>query len=188
MQGQVLNKMGKTVAGLPYPPKWINKYIFNELSQYDDIGVSSVSQLTPIFATSPTNTEEIYRDVVQATAISEPLVIIYDRLMTFRPSPFYPHKREQLLYYLYSTSLENVNNANIVISQLLDREDAAAQDLNAWCADTQENFNVFFHNIKVYQAQEARDVLDVASARTMFVNKIIIEYDYHGQTSPSSYN
>lgn len=187
MQGQVLNKMGKTVANLPYPPKWINKYIFNELSDYDDIGVSSVSQLTPIFATSPTNTEEIYRDVVQATAISEPLVIIYDRLMTFRPSPFYPHKREQLLYYLYSTSLENVNNANIVISQLLDREDAAAQDLNTWCSQTQDDFNVFFHNIKVYQAQEARDVLDVASARTMFVNKIIIEYDYHAQDHPSLY-
>jgi hypothetical protein len=181
--------MGKTVASLPYPPKWINKYIFNELSQYDDIGVSAVSQLTPIFATSPTNTEEIYKNVVQATAISEPLVIIYDRLITFRPSVFYPHKREQVLYYLYSTSLANVNNANIVISQLLDREDAAAQDLNAFCAANTggEDFNVFFRNVKVYQAQEARDVLDLASARTMFVNKLIIEYDYHAQYNANSY-
>jgi hypothetical protein len=110
--------MGKTVAALPYPPKWINKYIFNELAQYDDIGVSAVSQLTPIFATSPTNTEEIYKNVVQATAISEPLVIIYDRLITFRPSVFYPHKREQVIYYLYSTSLANVNNANNNTNQL----------------------------------------------------------------------
>lgn len=180
--------MGKTVADLPYAPKWINSYIYNELSQYDDIGVSAVSQLTPIFATSPTNTEDIYKNVVESTNIDEPLVIIYDRLMTFRPTPLYPHKREQLLYYLYSTSLANVNNANIVISQLLDREDAAAQDLNAWCSNTQEGFNVFFHNVKVYQAQEARDVLDLASARTIFVNKLIIEYDYHGQTTQNTYN
>lgn len=182
--------MGKTVAALPYPPKWINKYIFNELSKYDDIGVSSVSQLTPIFATSPTNTDEVYRQVVEATAIAEPLVIIYDRLITFRPSVFYPHKREQVIYYLYSTSLANVNNANIVISQLLDREDASAQDLNAWSAANKgsDDFNVFFRNTKVYQAQEARDVLDLASARTMFVNKLIIEYDYHAQTNVNSYN
>lgn len=173
-----------TVADLPYPPKWINAFVFNELSKYEDIGVSSVSQLTPIFATSPTNTEEIYKNVVEQTNISEPLVIIYDRLITFRPGPFYPTKREQILYYLYSTSLANVNNANIVISQLLDREDAAAQDVNSWCSNTQQGFNVFFHNIKVYQAQEARDVLDLASARTIFVNKLIIEYDYHSNTTP----
>lgn len=176
-----------TVDSLPYPPKWINKFIFQELQKYTDIGVSGVSQLVPIFATSPTNTEDIYRSVMESTEISEPLVIIYDRLITFRPSVFYPHKREQLIYYLYSTSLANVNNANIVISQLLDREDASAEELNSWCAlnKGQENFNVAFHNTKVYQAQEARDVLDLASARTMFVNKLIIEYDYH--TNSTSY-
>ncbi len=176
-----------TVTDLPYPPKRVNKFIFQELAKYDDIGVSAISQLVPIFATSPINTEEIYKNVIQATNISEPLVIIYDRLITFRPSVFYPHKREQLIYYLYSTSLANVNNANIVISQLLDREDASAQDMNTWCTLNKgsENYNVYFHNTKVYQAQEARDVLDLASARTIFVNKLIIEYDYH--TNSTSY-
>lgn len=174
-----------TVADLPYAPKWLNKFIFQELSKYDDIGVSGLSQLVPIFATSPTNTEDIYKNVVELTEIAEPLVIIYDRLITFRPTVFYPHKREQLIYYLYSTSLANVNNANIVISQLLDREDASAQDLNSWCAQNagEENYNVFFHNTKVYQAQEARDVLDLASARTIFVNKLIVEYDYHSNSN-----
>lgn len=180
--------MGKTVQNLPYPPKWINAYIYNELSQYDDIGVDKTSLISPILATTPTNTEELYKNLLQSTTVGEPLLIIYDRLITFRPNAFYPHKKEQLLYYLYSTSLPNVNNANIVISQLLDREDVAAQELNAWCEQNQEGFNVFFHNIKVYQAQEARDVLDLASARTMFVNKIIIEYDYHGKSTQNTYD
>jgi hypothetical protein len=39
--------------------------------------------------------------------------------------------------------------------------------------------NVFFHNIKVYQADEARDIAELASARTLFLNKLVIEYDYH---------
>jgi hypothetical protein len=179
--------MPKTID-LPYPPYWINQYIYEKLSEYDDIGMSSTSQLNPIFATSPTNIDEVYRDVIQATAVSEPLVIIYDKMITFRPTKFYPHKREQLIYFLYSTSLANVNNANIVISQILDREDAAAQDINQWAIEKQKgpnplpmSHNVMFHNVKVYQAQESRDLLDLASARTMFINKLIIEYDYHAK-------
>jgi hypothetical protein len=106
--------------------------------------------------------------------------------MRFRPNSFYETKREQLLYYLYSTSLENVNNAMIVISQLLDREDAAAQDINQWAVANPQvingetlPYNVFFHNIKAYQADETRDLVDLASARAVYVNKLIIEYDYH---------
>ena len=171
---------------LPFPPHWINAYIFDKLSEYDDIGMDKTQQLVPIFATGPTNTEELYRNMIQTTTIEEPLIIQYDRLMRFRQSPFYGIKKEQLIYYLYSTSIANVNNANIVISQLLDREDAAAQDLNVWAKDhpmllngQEVKSNVFFHNIKVYQADETRDVLELASARTVFINKLIIEYDYH---------
>jgi len=175
---------------LPYPPHWINAYIFSKLAEYEDIGISANQQLVPIFATTPTSTEEIYKNVVQSTNIEQPLVIQYDRLMRFRPNSFYPAKREQLLYYLYSTSIANVNNANIVISQLLDREDAAAQDVNQWAATNAGSLNVphnvFFHNIKVYQADESRDVLELASARTIFVNKLIIEYDYHANWDVSN--
>lgn len=177
---------------LPYPPHWINAYIFDKLSEYEDIGISSTQQMVPIFATSPTNIEEVYKNVMQYTNIEKPLVIQYDRLIRFRPSPFYANKREQILYYLYSSSIENINNANIVISQLLDREDAAAQDLNKWAADNamsmQVPHNVYFHNIKVYQVDEARDVLELASARTIFVNKLIIEYDYHANWDKSDDN
>jgi hypothetical protein len=175
--------MGKTVQDLPHPPTWINAYVINELSQYDDIGVDSTSELKPIFAVSPTNIDELYNDLFQRGPVQEPLMIIYDRLMTFRPNAFYPHKREQLVYFLYSTKLANINNAVTVISQLLDREDASAQDLNAWCSNNTDGkkYNVFFRNTKVYQAQESRDLLDLASARTMYVNKLIIEYDYHSK-------
>jgi hypothetical protein len=173
---------------LPYPPRWINAYIVDQLSAYEDINVSNGtgSFLAPIVTSTPSNTEEIYKQLLQTTSIGQPLLIQYDRLMRFRPTSFYATKREQLLYYLYSTSLENVNNAMIVISQLLDREDAAAQDLNDWAANNPQTIsgqeiphNVFFHNIKAYQADETRDLVDLASARSMYVNKIIIEYDYH---------
>jgi hypothetical protein len=177
---------------LPYPPRWINAYIVDQLSAYEDINVSnnSVGYLSPILTSTPSNTEEIYKQLLQTTSVGQPLLIQYDRLMRFRPNTFYATKREQLLYYLYSTSLENVNNAMIVISQLLDREDAAAQDLNSWASNNPQSINeeqiphnVFFHNIKAYQADETRDLVDLASARAVYVNKIIIEYDYHSNWS-----
>jgi hypothetical protein len=171
---------------LPFPPHWINRYLYEKLGEYDDIGIDSTQQLVPIFAMTPTSTEEIYKNVLQSSTVEQPLIIQYDRLMRFRPTPFYARKREQLMYYLYSTSIANVNNANIVISQLLDREDAAAQDVNEWSSQNpmirngeEVGCNVYFHNIRVYQADETRDLVDLASARTVFINKLIIEYDYH---------
>jgi hypothetical protein len=169
---------------LPFPPHWINAYLFDKLSEYEDIGVDKrIQQLVPILATTPTSSEELYNNLLQSSTIEQPLLIQYDRLMRFRPTPFYPHKREQLIYTLYSTSLANINNAIILISQLLDREDAAAQDVNAWASANAASLNVphnvYFHNIRTYQADETRDLIELASARTMFLNKIIIEYDYH---------
>ena len=37
----------------------------------------------------------------------------------------------------------------------------------------------YFHNIKIYQLQETRDIIDFATARTFAGNKIIIDYDWH---------
>lgn len=173
---------------LPYPPRWINAYLFDKLSEYEDIGVDATQNYVPIFAASPTNLEDIYQGVVQSTGISEPLVIQYDRMINYRPNPFYPHKREQTLYYLYSTSLENVNNATSVISQILDRGDVAGQELNLWAARNpqyvngrQMPFNVFFRTVKVYQTSESGDVMNAVSARKIYVNKLVIEYDYHAR-------
>jgi hypothetical protein len=74
-----------------------------------------------------------------------------------------------------------------VIIECLDREDSSAQDMNTWLAsndilDESGNAirpNVYFHNTKVYQADESRDIAELASARTLFLNKLVIEYDYH---------
>lgn len=187
---------------LPYPPRWINNYIIAKLSEYEDINVgnpSSGTWLQPIVGTTPTSTDEIYKQLLQQEPVGQPLLIQYDRLMRFRSNPFYPVKKEQLLYYMYSTSLENVNNAMIVISQLLDREDASAEDVNQWSSNNPQvvngqtlPYNVFFHSIKAYQADETRDLVDLASARAIYVNKVIIEYDYHPKwtntTLPSGQN
>lgn len=176
--------MGKVTTDFPHPPTWINGFIKAELEKYDDIGVSSGQTLGPIFAVgSGTNIDELYNNLLQSGQVTEPLMILYDRLMVFRPNTFYPHKREQLIYYIYGTQTSNVYNAATIISQLLDREDASAQDLNEWAHKNKgdKKYNVFFHNTKVYQVQESKDLIDYATANVLIQNKLIIEYDWHSR-------
>jgi hypothetical protein len=112
---------------------------------------------------------------------------MFDRLIRFRPNAFYRNKREQLVYFIYAPNLSKLFDSTRVIIECLDREDAAAQDLNSWIATNDVlgedgnaiTRNIMFHNLKVYQADEARDIAELASARTLFLNKLVIEYDYH---------
>ncbi|MGA1048437.1 MAG: hypothetical protein ACO3UU_10520, partial [Minisyncoccia bacterium] len=161
-------------------------------AQLNNFGIlSGFEQMTPIFPTSPTNIEDVFKNYINAPGVSDPLLIQYERLVRFRTSPFYRNKKDQLVYYLYSTNLTKVMDAQIIISDALDREDSAGQDVNAWVADNIDTFpdsiaNVFFHSFRVYQADETRDILELASARTVFANKIIVEYDYHTNDIPGT--
>jgi len=172
-----------------FPPTIINGYILSELSFHSlipplDLLGPSFDPMVP--AQFPTNIEDLYNDAIEIRQTPNPLLIVYDRLMRFRPTPFYAHKREQLIYFVYSTDVGNLIDSIRVISSALDREDSSAQDVNSWARNNIDSPNIFFHNTRVYQADESRDVTELASARTLFVNKIIVEYDYHVKTEVDS--
>ena len=94
------------------------------------------------------------------------------------------------------------------IQDLLDRGDDSAADINKWIRDLHksqgglktpitdvatgiteqkafvtikgEQFLLpYFHDIKVYQLQETRDIIDFGTARTYAGNKVIVDYDWH---------
>lgn len=147
----------------------------------------------PFFPAAPTNVEQVYNDLLTYTGTQNPLMVSYDRMLRFRPSPLYVHKREQLMYYLYNGNIDTLFNAGNVLSQLLDREDESARSLNRWMNAKQKSSNpimdsssnnpltcnIFFRNMKVYQADEGRDLLELGTVKTVYTNKYIIEYDYH---------
>ena len=258
-----------------FPPTFLNKYILSELEHYEIIAASE--QLSPMIpAIIPTNIEDLYNDRIEIRQTPDPILIVYDRLMRFRPTPFYLQKREQLIYFIYSTDVGKLINTVRIISNALDREDSSAEDVNSYnflnpllkissppvtfsaknisnkaltnsfatittstahglsrgdaveitgvmtgspaILDTRFNgvqsvthvpsattfkfkknatnvgsvaaagsvskqsytpFNILFHSTRVYQADESRDVVELASAKTLFVNKLIVEYDYH---------
>lgn len=184
----------KTVASRPDPVYWLREFIFNELKEYpvEEVAVAEDQQVNPIVpALSPTSPEDLYSQIVGSSGLTNPLWIQYDKLMRFRTSPFYRIKKEQLILSIINLDEEVVLNVTSIIEQLLDREDAAAQDINAWAAsnfgfDEDKPHNVFFHKIRVFKADESRDLLELNSANLAFARtRLIIEFDYHASDNGS---
>ena len=159
------------------PVLWVNAYLQEKLQ---DLGFESV----PFFPTIPSTINNLTEYFP-----SSGIMATYDRMIRMRRIPF-PHiKCEQLLYYFYATAENSIINMVKITEQtmrLMDREDETAEELNDWCrikgsilveGETLEP-NFRFHNFKVFQLQETRDVIDFGTARTYAGNKIIIYYDY----------
>lgn len=180
--------MPKVVSVLPDPAYWLRQYIFNELKQYpmEDVGVAPSQTINPIFpALTPGSPDDLYSAIVADSGLVSPLFIQYDKLMRFRTSPFYRVKKEQLILSINNVDEEVVLNVTSIIEQLLDREDAAGQDLNQWASsnfgyDEDKPYNVFFHKIRVFKVDESRDLVELNSANLAFARtRLIVEFDYH---------
>jgi hypothetical protein len=169
------------------PGLWVNKYLQEKIFGDTEIAV-------PFFPTRPSTIDDLTEQwiVINDERVSyQGVVAVYDRLIRMRRSPF-PHiKCEQLLYYFYAT--ENTVTNNMVqiqeaVLRLMDRGDETAEEINNWAkgktiGNLQPKF--YFHNFKVYQLEEVRDIIDFGTARTYGGNKIIIDFDYHQDTSIS---
>jgi hypothetical protein len=167
------------------PLLWVNKYLENKITQLGDFG------RLPFFPSTPTSLDDLTEMFIQSP---DGVMCVYDRLSRMNKNKF-PHiKTEQILYYFYATA-ENTSVNMIKIQEavlrLLDRGDESAEEVNNWCSNRKVQLddgstinNVFyFHTFKVYQLEEARDVVDFGTARTYGGNKFIIEFEYH--PSPS---
>lgn len=160
------------------PVLWVNKYLQDKIQLLTNIE-------TPFFPSTPSILDDLTGSFPAGGAMAT-----WDRLIKMNRKGF-PHiKCEQLLYYFFATaedSIENMIKIQEAVLRLMDRFDETAEEVNAWCANRQIQLgdgsvinNVFyFHNFKVYQLEETRDIIDFGTARTYGGNKIIIDFDYH---------
>jgi hypothetical protein len=75
-------------------------------------------------------------------------------------------------------------NLTSLITLILDREDAAAQDINQYAGSLYDNtsdyFKYYFHCINVFQSGYAESQQDVANLMEYRPSRdLIIKYDYH---------
>ena len=179
-----------------YPPAFINRYLQENIALLE-LGA------VPMYPTVPTDPDiadgftitELTGNDPTARFSFQGTMAIYDRMFKMRRQPF-PHiKSEQVLYYFYAVrenAVPNLIEITQKIQDLLDGGDESAQDINTWIDNLPDGttantklisgteFNMpYFHEIKIYQLEETRDIIDFGTARTFAGNKIIIDYDWH---------
>jgi hypothetical protein len=169
------------------PVLWINKYLQSKLG-------NKLGYAIPLFPPSPFNIDDLTEKWMVLnntnTPVTSAVAGTWDRLIKMNRSKF-PHiKCEQILYYFYGLGEESkitMVQVQEEVLRLMDRYDETAEELNNWCSNRKVRLDdgseidcmFYFHNFKVYQLEETRDIVDFGTARTYGANKIIIEYDYH---------
>jgi hypothetical protein len=163
------------------PVLWINKYLQSKIA--DSTGLD-----TPFFPTLPSTINDLTQYFPTGGTMAT-----WDRLIKMNKKSF-PHiKCEQIMYYFYANGenpIEKMVQIQEQVLRLMDRGNETAEELNNWASNRQVNLGTvqspdlidnmfYFHDFKVYQLEESRDIIDFGTARTYGGNKIIIEYDYH---------
>lgn len=180
---------------ISYPPIFINDYLAEKIPAL--LGPERFSSnLMRFFPTAPTDIASLTETFPEASA---DVFAVYDRMFRMRRRAF-PHiKEEQILYYFYKmhSDPEAPVFATQIVQDLLDRGDESASDLNSWIQSKIDPVTklykgefspVYFHDIKIYQLEETRDIIDFGTARTYAGNKIIIDYSYHAKGYSSRNN
>lgn len=163
------------------PVLWINKYLEDKIPLLTNIEV-------PLFPSTPSILDDLTGSFPAAGVMGT-----WDRLVKMNRKTL-PHiKGEQILYYFYATAentIENMVKIQEAVLRLMDRLDETAEEVNNWCSNRAINIGTeaipdlienmfYFHNFKIYQLEETRDIIDFGTARTYGGNKIIIDFEYH---------
>lgn len=116
--------------------------------------------------------------------------IIYDRMLKYTSSPFYPIKKESIVYSVKGKE-DQILEWGMAIQYILDRQDDSAQDINDWNRNQAIPANVYFHSTRAFQSESGSvNGLSVArdfSNRPFYVTEFIIETSYHLTDSIESY-
>ena len=163
------------------PVLWVNKYLEDKIPLLTNIEV-------PLFPSTPSILDDLTGSFPAGGVMGT-----WDRLVKMNRKSL-PHiKGEQILYYFYATAentIENMVQIQEAVLRLMDRLDETAEEVNNWCSNRAINIGTeanpdlienmfYFHEFKIYQLEETRDIIDFGTARTYGGNKIIIDFEYH---------
>ena len=160
----------KLIEAFPLPTTYINSYVWAALNLIDDTLQSNYGTIMPIFPLADARGGDAGWD-------NKPY-IIYENLMRFRPKPFYPIHKLQTFYFIRADASDTLVWSNAII-HILDRGDAAAQDINNYLSLNHPTAGIYFHHLKVFQVDTPSDERLDLSLRQQYTTSLIIEYEYH---------
>ena len=102
--------------------------------------------------------------------------VIYDRTFRTAISPLYVIKRESIIYSIRGTTDQTIKWSR-AIQKILDRQDDAAQDINAWNRTQTIPDGVYFHHVRV--SQNGSSIPRTFSTQPLNVVELIVDVEYH---------
>lgn len=194
---------------ISHPPTIINEYLKAKIGGYfaGDDAYNLV-----FFPTGPTNIDDLTENFPNAVdnvfAVYDRMFRL--RRQAF---PHVKCEQVLYYFYKKANAMKELIETIQLVQDLLDRGDESAHEVNEWVrklahdqgntqvqrpniVDTNiiENFDVVtfanedflvptFTEFKIFQLEEARDIIDFGTARTWAGNKLIINYDWIQQAS-----
>lgn len=191
-----------------HPPTIINAYLKDKIGGYF-AGADDYDLI--FFPTGPTNIDDLTENFPDA--VDNVFVVYDRMFRLRREAFPHIKKEQVLYYfYKKANAMKELIETTQLVQDLLDRGDESAQEINEWTRQlwiTQgqrtsvknnivtgqpETFDVvsfsnedfllpYFHELKIFQLEEARDIIDFGTARTWAGNKLIVNYDWHHPAS-----
>lgn len=173
-----------SLSDLGVAPLAVNGYLWDTMKAIDPTLENKYKTKTPIFPLS---------DQASGTKSWENKpYIIYDRMFKLGMGPFYPKKKEQILYYVKGNE-EETFYWGAAIQTILDRMDDAGKDINQWIRENggNEEYPVFFHYLRIYQTDSSisssSEMKRDFSSRAYYVTEFVIDMCYHYTKSLEDY-
>lgn len=169
----------------------ILKYAFNELiqldgfEQYGQIKDANGLMVIPIYPVTNAGTK------LPEVTVPDNLVIIYDDFIKSRSGNmkyFYPMKGVQSRFKVTTDDYAVTRLITNRMVEIIDREDAAAEDINDFMKTYyNNNHRIFVHCVNAYQTTYVKDATTIDDQRNVFSQDIIIKADYHLIPASSKY-
>lgn len=164
-----------SLSDLTLPVLAVNGYLWDTMKQVEPTFASRYGSTLPFFPLS---------DSATGASWENKPYIIYDRMMRTTGSPFYPIKKDHILYAVKATDVESLQ-WGLAIEHILDRSDDSAQDINDWNRSKNNKYKVYFHSLRVFQAESS--VNRNFSTRPYYITEFIVQAEYHFTESLESF-
>lgn len=154
-----------------YPEVAINKYVWKQFELVKPVVYAQYGSIIPFFPVTDVKAGD--------AAWGTKAYIIYDSFIRSRSTNryFYPIKSGQMIYSIKG-NLQDIFEWRDFISNVLDREDAAANDVNEF-AGTLNNNKYFFHCLNVSQVKQIATSSKESGIKEKYSTELIVRYDYH---------
>ena len=153
-----------------YPALAINSYVWNYITEQHPDFVSQYNGVIPIYP--------IYDATGADAKWKGKPYIVYDSLLRINPGPFYPMRKEQLMYQIKG-DVQDVIGLRELIINLLNRGDDAGKDINEHYCPINPDFQTFIECVKCFQINFTNEETKPSTNKQNYVASLIVEYEYH---------